>query len=71
MAEQVRCGDREFRQVPRGQGLPPLPVPGEPVDGQDLYRSWRAVAVDVQIGHDIDVMGCVGHLAPVGRSAMT
>ena len=25
--------------------LPPLPVPGEPVDGQDLYRSRRAVAV--------------------------
>ena len=55
MAEQVRCGDREFGQVPRGQRLPPLPVPGEPVDGQDLYRPWRAVAVDVQIGHGIDV----------------
>ena len=36
MAEQVWCGDREFGQMPRGQGLPALPVPGQAVDGQDL-----------------------------------
>ncbi len=47
--EQVRCGDREFGQMPRGQRLPPLPVPGEPVNGQDLGAPRRAEPVKVQV----------------------
>ena len=55
VSDQVRCDDREVGQVPRRQRLPAPAVPGQAVDGQDLGRPGRSVAMHMQqIGHGLD-----------------
>lgn len=48
MPDEVGSEDRELREVPVGECLPPLSVPREAVDREDLGGPLRAEAVRVQ-----------------------
>ncbi len=49
MPEQIGGEHRDIGQVLLGQRLPPLAVPGQSVDEQQLGRLVGAVPVDVQL----------------------
>ena len=55
MSDQVRRDDRYVGQMLCRKRLPPLAMPGQAVDGQNLRRTARSVTMHVQqIGHGVD-----------------